>query len=437
MGGVRWADALRLALESATRRFGRTVLTILAVTLASALLVALATIVVTANSRVINQVSKGGPITGIRVAAARAEPGQLQSDDFRLGPPLPIDDDVVGRIESLPGVDVVAPVLDLDVLAIPPEGTGADGPIFDRMVGVDLRNPGRLPVTVLAGRLPAAGLSNETAVTLGYLDALGLDAGDPGTVIGQRVALAHPQVYITSDGERDYRGRWVAATIVGVVAQEAAPAMFLVPIEQTQADRTWALGGVGDGDREPLPTSKYSGLIVVADTLGGVRAVRERIDQLGYSTSAPEQLIASVQRYLRVVDIVLGAIGLIALVIAALGITNAMLAQVRERRREIGVLKAIGARDRDVQRVFLLEATFVGAIGGIAGTAMGIATAALVAAFVNDYLAQQGLEGVRLSVPILLVVAGIAGAALLSLVAGTVPARRAARLPAREAVGGA
>jgi len=434
---VSWSDALRLALESATRRFGRTLLTVLAVTLASALLVALATIVVTANSRVINQVSKGGPITAIRVAAARAEPGQLATDDFRLGGPLRLDDSYVDRIAAFRGVDAVAPVLDLDVLAVPPQVGGAPHSIFERMVGVDLRHPEHLPMTVLAGRLPAAGLSNETAVTLGYLDRLGLDADNPEEVLGQYVSMAHAQVTRAASGELDYRGRWVAAEVVGVVAQEAAPGMFIVPIEQTRADRDWALRGVGDGDRQPLPESPYSGLIVVADTLGDVGEVREAIDELGYSTSAPEQLIANVQRYLRVVDIVLGSIGLIALVIAALGVTNAMLAQVRERRREIGVLKAIGARDRDVMLVFLLEAGFVGAVGGIAGTALGIATAALVGAVVNGYLSQQGLEGVRLAVPISIVLAGIGGAALLALVAGTVPARRAARLPAREAVGGA
>ncbi len=433
---MRWTDALRLALDSATRRFGRTVLTVLAVALASALLVALATIVVTANSRVINQVSKGGPITAVRVAAARAEPGQLATDDFRLGDPLPLGEAELTRIEGLPGVDVVAPVLDLGVLAAP-ERLGGESTIFDRMIGVDMRHPERLPVTVLAGRLPAAGLSNETAVTLSYLDHRGLDADEPAVVLGERVALAHAQVIRTVTGDLDYRGRWIPATIVGVVAQEAGPGSFLVPIEQAEEARQWALGGVGDGEGLPLPSSRYSGLIVVADTLDGVHDVRASIDALGYSTSAPEQLIANVQRYLRVVDIVLGAIGLIALVIAALGITNAMLAQVRERRREIGVLKAIGARDRDVQMVFLLEAGFVGVVGGVAGTALGVATASAVATVVNGYLAGQGLEGVRLSVPVAIVVAGIGGSTLLALVAGTVPARRAARLPASEAVGGA
>src|SRR5205085_709985 len=119
--------------------------------------------------------------------------------------------------------------------------------------------------------------------------------------------------------------------------------------------------------------------------------VRDGITATGYSTAAPENLIASVLRYLHVVEIVLTGIGLIALVIAALGIASAMLAAVRERRREIGVLKAIGARDRDVMRLFLVEASTIGLVGGVIGTVAGWATASLIASVVNGYLARQGL----------------------------------------------
>ncbi|HEX6230630.1 MAG TPA: ABC transporter permease [Actinomycetota bacterium] len=431
---MRWRDALTLAVESVTRRFGRTALTVLAVALASALLVALTTIVVTANSRVLRQVSKGGPITAVRVLAARAQPGQLDSDDFRPGEPVDLDRAAVEGIRALPHVAAVAPVLVSDTLAIPPEVPGGPERIFERMVGVDLSQAHNLPVTVLAGRLPAPGLSNEVAVTLGYLDRLHLDAARPEQVLGTFVDLGAAQVYRMANGDIDYRGRWVHAEIVGVVAQDAGPGQFLVPIEQTQADRSWALRGIADGDRRPLPTSELSGLVVVASTLDRVGEVRSAITDLGYATSAPEQLIANVRRYLRVVDIVLAAIALIALVIASLGIANALLAAVRERRREIGVLKAIGARDRDVLRTFLLEAGIVGAIGGTAGTLLGTGVAASVGLVVNAYLTQQGLEGVRLVVPWAVVGGGIGGATLLALVAGTVPALRAARLPAREAV---
>jgi putative ABC transport system permease protein len=224
---------------------------------------------------------------------------------------------------------------------------------------------------------------------------------------------------------------------VGVVAQEAASGQLLVPLAEARKARDWSKGGDESLSfrRFEIPTSDYSGLFVVARGLDRVPEVRNRITDIGYSTSAPENLIASVERYLKVVEIVLSAIGLIALVIAALGITNAMLAAIRERRREIGVLKAIGARDRDVLRIFLLEAAVLGFVGGVIGTTTGWLIARTVGTIVNGYLTDQGLAGVHLPLPVPLLVGAVIGSTLLALLAGAVPARRAARLPAREAVG--
>jgi cell division protein FtsX len=432
---MTWRDAFAMALASATRRFGRTLLTVLAVTLASALLVALATMVVTANSRVIRQVSKGGPITAIKVLAADAAPGQLETDSLRPAEPRDLTEADRERIADLPGVASTAGVLTAEVLVIPPFAPGVPHRIFEHAVGVDVTESSDLPVSLLAGRLPVAGSLSEVAVTQGYLDRMHLDADRPEVALGTTIMVGAPQVYRQVDGELDYRGRWVGLRIVGVVAQDAAVGQFLVPIEQTRADRAWALGGVGDGDRFRLPSSEYTGLVVVADSLEDVHRVRTSIDELGYATSAPEQLVANVRRYLHVVDIVLGGIASIALVIASLGIANALLAAVRERRREIGVLKAIGARDRDVLRWFLIEAAFVGAVGGALGTALGVAVAFTVGLVVNGYLTAQGLEGVRIVTPALVVAGGILGATALAVAAGAIPAHRAARLPAREAVG--
>ncbi len=162
--------------------------------------------------------------------------------------------------------------------------------------------------------------------------------------------------------------------------------------------------------------------------------MRAEINRVGYSTSAPESLITQVQRYLHVVEIVLAGIGLIGLAIAALGISNAMLAAVRERRHEIGVLKAVGASDRDVRRVFLVEAGTLGFAGGVIGAAVGFGVAQILAGVVNNYLSGQGLETVNLGFPAALLAAVVAGATVLALGAGVLPASRAARLPARQAI---
>jgi ABC-type antimicrobial peptide transport system permease subunit len=99
------------------------------------------------------------------------------------------------------------------------------------------------------------------------------------------------------------------------------------------------------------------------------------------------------------------------------------------------VLKAIGARDRDVRRIFLLEAATLGFVGGAIGTTAGWLTARALASVVNGYLAKEGLAGVSLGVPTTVLVGGVIGATLLALVAGMLPAQRAARLPARQAMG--
>jgi ABC-type antimicrobial peptide transport system permease subunit len=206
--------------------------------------------------------------------------------------------------------------------------------------------------------------------------------------------------------------------------------------DQARSARGWTAASDGDGaQRFGLSSSPYSGLFVVAKGLDRVARVRAQITDIGFATSAPESLIAQFQRYRHVVEIVLGGIGLIALVIAALGICNALLAAVRERTREIGVLKAIGARDRDVLRVFLVEATALGLVGGVIGAVSGWAVARAVGAVVNRYLTAQGLSGVTVGLPVLVLVACVAGAVALALLAGAAPALRAARLPAREAVG--
>lgn len=469
---MRWRDASSLAAKSLRRRFGRSVLTVLAVALAATLLTALVTIAGTAQTKVLTELSRGGPLAGIKVAAAAPDPSQIDNDNARPGPPKDLDDAVRRAIVALPGVESVVPLVASQVLVVPPDPpvrtdvlaglppvpstvapststsgppapttSAASGPVrapdpfTESVVGFDLDRADQLPITVLAGRLPVNHALNEVAVTQGYLSRMGLTRRHAAAVVGTEIVFGAPRVFGGGDRPR-FRSRWTKAVIVGVVAQEAAPGQLLAPLEQSLAARDWTrAGGDGDGHLE-IPTTEYSGLFVVARGLDRVNQVRSDITDLGYSTSAPENLVASVQRYLRVVEIVLAGIGLIALVIASLGITNAMLAAVRERRREIGVLKAIGARDRDVARVFLIEAAVLGMLGGVVGTGLGWLSALAMSRVVNRYLTAQGLAGVDLGFPLMILTGGVLGSTVLALMAGTLPARRASRLPARDAMEG-
>jgi ABC-type antimicrobial peptide transport system permease subunit len=433
---VTWRAAVGLATKGVRRQPGRAVLTVLAVMLAAALLTALLSIAGTAETKVLNELAKGGPLAGIKVAAATPDPAQIGRDDARPGDPKDLDQAALDQIKALPDVRDVVTVVSTKVLAVAPakdkEGNPL-APFIENVVGVDLARAGTLPITVLAGRLPAAGSLTEVAVTEGYLERLGLKRTDTAQVLGTQLEFGAAQAY--RDGaDIAGRGRWFKSDVVGVIAQEAGDGQFLVSAEQVGIARDWARTGVPDPRFSP-PSSPYTGLFVVADGLDNVGTVRAQITAIGYSTAAPENLIASVRRYLHVVEIVLTSVGAIALVVAALGISNAMLAAVRERRREIGVLKAIGARDRDVRRVFFVEAGVLGFTGGVLGAIAGWMIARAVGAVVNGYLVEQGLLGVQLVIPVAVMFGTVIGATVLAVLAGTLPAVRAARLPAREAVG--
>ncbi len=434
-------DISTLAMRNLRRRGGRSLLAGLAVALGSALLVALVAIAATADSRVVSQLSKGGPLAAIHVDDSRPSADALQSDYLHTSGHHDIDLGTVQAIRSSPYVSGVATVLAIPTLAVPCPVEHAAGPgcqndpqpYNSALVGADLTQGSGLPVTVLFGRLPGAHSMNEVAVTQSYLDRILVGPERGVSVLGTFVDFGTPRVTGAAD---HLQGRWIGAMVVGVVSQSIQDGDFLVPMDQAQAARAFAL--TGDPDPRVLPgiTSGFSALVVVADGLDHVHAVREEIFSLGYASSAPEHLVASVLRYLHVVDIVLFGIGLVAVSIAVLGIANSLLAAVRERWREIGVLKAIGADDSDILAWFLFEAAVLGVAGGVVGTLAGLAVAWTIGLQVNSYLAAQGLQGVDLTqVPVSLAVIAPVGTAMLAMLAGAVPALQAARLPAREAIG--
>jgi putative ABC transport system permease protein len=179
----------------------------------------------------------------------------------------------------------------------------------------------------------------------------------------------------------------------------------------------------------------YSSVTVRINKPAQVPAVEDAIKKLGFNTFSILDASNSLRLFFRILDMFLGVFGSLALAVASIGIVNTLVMAIMERRREIGIMKAIGASDRDIQNVFFAEAGAMGILGGLLGVALGWTITQVINAGTNIYLKQQDLPPEHFwAVTWGLVAFGIFFAFLMSLVAGFYPARRAARLDPVQAL---
>jgi putative ABC transport system permease protein len=183
------------------------------------------------------------------------------------------------------------------------------------------------------------------------------------------------------------------------------------------------------------PEQTYAALTVRVIRPTQVAEVEATIKKMGFETFSLLDTTRNLRLFFTVFDLLLGIFGGLALVVATLGIVNTLVMAILERRREIGVLKALGAADGDVRQLFFSEAAVMGLLGGIFGTGLGWAIGRALTFGTDLYLRRRNLPAVNISfVPWWLALGAVVFAVAVSLLAGIYPASRAARLDPVEAL---
>jgi ABC-type antimicrobial peptide transport system permease subunit len=179
----------------------------------------------------------------------------------------------------------------------------------------------------------------------------------------------------------------------------------------------------------PTQGKSYFALMVRVARSSEVSAVEDAIKKDGYSTFSILDASKGITRFFTFLDLFLGIFGSLALAVASLGIVNTLVMAILERRREIGIMKAIGASDGDVQKIFFCEAGTMGLFGGTLGVLLGWIIGRVINFGTNIYLVRQQVKPENFwYVPWWLVAAALGFSIIVSLLAGLYPAARAARL---------
>jgi macrolide transport system ATP-binding/permease protein len=281
-------------------------------------------------------------------------------------------------------------------------------------------------MTLIAGRLPTSDSAVEILLTDRTLAALGFKNAeaalgstvDFNSTSGTMVVSGPPVNPVTSP-------LFISLPVVGVVSSQYMPAGAagaLAPY--TVAKAYWAKMAGFNGWK----TGEFANITLLADSGTAVDSLRKSVEALGFQPQTFGDVFRGFEDLLSRLRIALLALALVALLLACLGIANTMYSAVLERTKEIGVLKALGARSRDVLLLFVAEAALIGLAGGIIGTLGAVGLARIGNAAVDSLVqsvAGAGIDVFRTDFGI--AVAALALAVVLSTVSGLLPSMRAAR----------
>ena len=188
-----------------------------------------------------------------------------------------------------------------------------------------------------------------------------------------------------------------------------------------------------DGNGNSYREFVYTSAVAIVDDINNVDAMVKKLQDMGYQTENSKEYLDTIQKYLKMIQLLLGGIGMIALIVAVIGISNTMTTSVFDRVNEIGILKVLGCDIDELRLLFLMEAAVIGLVGGVLGvlSSYGVRIVVNKAAVSMFNLAKETQIAM---IPWWLALTGVLGSVILGVAAGYFPARWASKLRPIDAV---
>ena len=432
---MRFFDLLSMSVNNLKRRKLRTVLTVLGVTIGTASIVVMVSLGIGLKEMTIEQYTSYGSLTRIEVTSNYGWGSDVDEDGF-------LTDDKIKIFEAIPHVSHVSPVLSTYVnmrQGVYTSGTRLQGVSSEMLKEIELAQ-GTLPdpdsntMQLVVGNMVARDFYNSKT---------GKGYWDTGEI--PDVDLYNRSFFITfqNSGVNSGKQKKYVFPVSGLVKgnpdeyNEYSYGLF-TEIEQlkTQLKRVYR--------KDPIPgqpTNKkgkpynflvYDSVYVNVDEMDHVLEVQNAITDMGYYAYSSMQWLEQAQEQTDMIQAVLGGIGAVSMFVAAISIANTMMMSIYERTKEIGVLKVLGCSLGSIRNMFLIEAGFIGFIGGIVGLFLSYGVSYLVNNFLGGALI--GGTGDISRIPPWLSGVAVIFAIMIGMLAGLFPAIRAMKLSPLAAI---
>jgi putative ABC transport system permease protein len=441
-------DLVGLALRNLVRRKTRTFLAVMGVIVGTCAIVVMLSIGFGMSASFQEQIQSYGNLHLITVYPGG---GEIQNGGAAGGnaQAVKLDNKAITEIGKLDGVGAVSPrieesltfgigkyVTQVSVAGVDPEimekfnykvekgrllkSTDKNAVVFGNQVPVGFYNPKKNTYASFSGKAPVDVVTDKLIIT-----------GDP------EYGMTHRNTN-TDSTEKKIEYKQYEAKGVGVLANPNDDSSYYAfmnidALQKISNDLKKARGeSISSGQ-------SYPQAMVYVEKIDDVAKVSDAIRKMGMQSDSLNDWLKSMQQQARMIEGVLGGIGAISLLVAALGITNTMVMSIYERTKEIGIMKVIGANLADIKRLFLIEAGMIGFLGGVAGVILSLLISLLMNTLLlnvmNTLLGSIGGGGSKISViPWWVALGALAFSTTIGILAGFSPAKRAMRLSALESL---
>ena len=462
---MTFKDMISMSVGNLWRRKLRTFLTVLGVLIGTTSIVAMLSIALGMKQMIIDEYSAFGSATQINVMQEYSEGGS-SNVDFLLS------DTTLEKISGIEHVDKVKPMLNLDTQVSQKKYQGW-GPIYgvelDEIESLEVgegKLPGKTSGNMLellcgnmvptsfydtssddwdytyysTGELPDVDLFSSSLKFSMYNEFAGSQATTDETSTEETVPTE--DVATTDNSMIDIRAKVTGIMAGGVdsyINQYSNAFVTDIDSLKTYLTKNFKKGQIPgqplDANGRPYNEWIYTQFIVEVDETENVDDVKQTIIDMGFSASSNKELIESTQQTFKIIELVLGSIGMIAFLVAAIGIANTMMMSTYERTKEIGIMKVLGCDMRDIMGLFLAEAGFIGFLGGTVGVLLTKGLSFVANTALAGVMESSGMGSGNISiVPLWLMIVAIVFSTLMGVVAGFFPARRAMKLSPLAAI---